>query len=269
MCGKRGGKATENSVDTVKRNACSVCLLQAAGPLFVCPCQSKGPLFSEIFYLKDSPIWVEFSSFFSEEVIVRELFAWGLLITVIDRASWKTRTALKVFLLIQPIYNTGVLYSVEFTHLMLIPLDKSFIPSLLLTLPFSYELSCLVLFREIILLENSWRVAETVISFCWGLCELLKNWISVVAWDSQSPQLCTLVVVSTFLAKKSAYHVWADAEHLTLHFLLEFQFVIFCLQLSISKDLFMITPPSSSAAAAHLIKAVSISFTSLMKVLQD
>lgn len=56
VCGKRGGKATENSVDTVKRNACSVCLLQAAGPLFVCPCQSKGPLFSEIFYLKDSPV---------------------------------------------------------------------------------------------------------------------------------------------------------------------------------------------------------------------
>lgn len=31
----------------------------------------------------------------------------------------------------------------------------------------------------------------------------------------------------------------------------------------------MITPPSSLAAAQHLIKAVSISCTSLMKVLQD
>lgn len=67
---------------------------------------------------------------------MRELFAWGLLITVIDRASGQTRTALKVFLLIQPIYNTGVLYSVEFTHLMLIPLDKFFIPSIIVNSAF-------------------------------------------------------------------------------------------------------------------------------------
>lgn len=156
---------------------------------------------------------------------------------------------------------------------MLIPLDKSSIPSLSLVVPFSYELSYLGLFRQITLLKNSSAFqCRAVVSFCWGwglLKLFLKNFThltSVLAWDSwiyltHIPRRLWTHPMQRGL--RTAFGHMVSNAPFASH--LNFGLLFF---VCISHDLSMIPPPSNLAAAAQLIKAFYTSCTSLSEGLR-
>lgn len=132
---------------------------------------------------------------------------------------------------------------------------------------FSYELSYLGLFRQIVLLENrSVSLCPTAVSFCWGweLLELLLKNSTCLSWvlagDSWSSHLYTTEVLTQPMQRGLLNTFGQTVSKTPFIFHLKFSLLFF---VCVSNDLFMIVPPSNLVATTHLIKAFFTSCTSL------